>query len=143
MTEIRFYTNARDRLRAACVITAKAHGQGRQVAVFAPDAALARHFDQLLWSFEALAFIPHAAAGSPIATETPVLIGQDMGDLPFDDVLINLSNDIPAGLERFRTLVEIVSPDGPDTVPARQRFRHYRSAGLTPETTDLNPRKDA
>ena len=47
MTDIRFYHNAPDRLRVACVLTAKASGGGRRVSIFAPDGNVARHFDQI------------------------------------------------------------------------------------------------
>ena len=55
MTDVRFYHNAPDRLRVACVLTAKASSGGRRVAVFAPDGGVARHFDQMLWTFQPLA----------------------------------------------------------------------------------------
>ena len=70
MTEVCFYHNAPDRLRVACVLAGKAHGNGRRIVVFAPDGGMARQFDQMLWSFQPLAFVPHVAAGSPLAAET-------------------------------------------------------------------------
>ena len=74
-TEIRFYHNAPDRLRVACVLCTKARAGGRKISVFAPDGSTSRHFDQMLWSFQPLSFVPHVAAGSPLETETPVVIG--------------------------------------------------------------------
>lgn len=140
MTDVRFYHNAPDRLRVACVLTAKASGGGRRVSVFAPDGNIARHFDQMLWSFQPLAFVPHVPAGSPLAAETPVVIGSRLDALPDDDVLINLGDDLPDGFERFSLVIEVVGPTDPERQAARGRFRRYKEQGHTLSAHDLNQR---
>ncbi len=140
MTDVRFYHNAPDRLRVACVLTAKASGGGRRVSVFAPDGNVARHFDQMLWSFQPLAFVPHVAAGSPLAAETPVLIGTRLEALDDNDVLINLGDDLPGGFERFSLVIEVVGPTDPERQAARGRFRRYKEQGHTLSAHDLNQR---
>lgn len=140
MTDVRFYHNAPDRLRVACVLTAKASGGGRRVSVFAPDGNIARHFDQMLWSFQPLAFVPHVPAGSPLAAETPVVIGSRFEALPDDDVLINLGDDLPDGFERFSLVIEVVGPSDPERQAARGRFRRYKEQGHTLSAHDLNQR---
>ncbi|MCK6373443.1 MAG: DNA polymerase III subunit chi [Zoogloea sp.] len=140
MTDVRFYHNAPDRLRVACVLTAKASGGGRRVSVFAPDGNIARHFDQMLWSFQPLAFVPHVAAGSPLAAETPVVIGTRLEALPDDDVLINLGDDLPDGFERFSLVIEVVGPSDPERQAARGRFRRYKEQGHALSAHDLNQR---
>lgn len=140
MTDVRFYHNAPDRLRVACVLTAKASGGGRRVSVFAPDGNIARHFDQMLWSFQPLAFVPHVPAGSPLAAETPVVIGSRLEALPDDDVLINLGDDLPDGFERFSLVIEVVGPSDPERQAARGRFRRYKEQGHTLSAHDLNQR---
>ncbi|WP_298622675.1 DNA polymerase III subunit chi [uncultured Zoogloea sp.] len=140
MTDVRFYHNAPDRLRVACVLTAKASGGGRRVSVFAPDGNIARHFDQMLWSFQPLAFVPHVPAGSPLAAETPVVIGSRLEALPNDDVLINLGDDLPGGFERFSLVIEVVGPTDPERQAARGRFRRYKEQGHTLSAHDLNQR---
>jgi DNA polymerase-3 subunit chi len=141
MTDVRFYHNAPDRLRVACVLTAKASGGGRRVSVFAPDGNIARHFDQMLWSFQPLAFVPHVAAGSPLAAETPVVIGTRLEALPDDDVLINLGDDLPDGFERFSLVIEVVGPSDPERQAARGRFRRYKEQGHALSAHDLNQRR--
>ena len=137
MTEIRFYHNAPDRLRVACVLAAKASRGGRKVAVFAPDESLARRFNQLLWSFQPLAFVPHVAANSPLAAETPVLIATNLAGLAHEDVLINLGNELPAGFERFPLVLEIVGPGTDERDAARRRYRHYKERGFSLGAHDL------
>lgn len=140
MTDVRFYHNAPDRLRVACVLTAKASNSGRRVSVFAPDGSTARHFDHMLWSFQPLAFIPHVPAGSPLAPETPVVIGSRLDALPHNDVLINLGDDLPSGFERFQLIVEIVGHSEPERQAARARFRGYKAQGHRLDAHDLNQR---
>ena len=140
MTDVRFYHNAPDRLRVACVLTAKASGGGRRVSVFAPDGNIARHFDQMLWSFQPLAFVPHVAATSPLAAETQVVICNQLDAQPHDGILINLSNDLPAGFELFQRVLEIVGPSEPERQAARERYRRYKQQGHTLGAHDLSQR---
>ncbi|NML25534.1 DNA polymerase III subunit chi [Zoogloea dura] len=139
-TEIRFYHNAPDRLRVACVLTAKACAGGKRISVFAPDGGTARHFDQMLWAFQPLAFVPHVPAGSPLAAETPVVIGTTLDVLPHDDVLINLGDELPAGFDRFELVLEIVGPSDPERAAARGRYRDYKARGYTLAAHDLAQR---
>jgi len=140
MTDIRFYHNAPDRLRVACVLAAKASGSGRRVAVFAPDVSTARHFDQMLWSFQPLAFVPHVGVDSPLASQTPVVIGSRLDTLPHEDVLINLGDEVPDGFQRFHLLIEIVGPGNAETLAARNRYRRYKQQGFALEAHDLAQR---
>ena len=135
--EVKFYHNAADRLRAACAITAKAVRQGRRLVVYAPDGGLARQYDSLLWTFQPLAFVPHVAAGSPLAERTPVVIVQALNELPYDDILLNLADDLPAGYDGFRLLVEIVGNDETGRAAARQRWRFYKQHQHTVQAYDL------
>lgn len=130
MTKIRFYHNTPDKLRLTCELVASAVGGGRKVAVLAGDAVAARQLDQLLWSFEQLAFVPHVMAESPLAAQTPVVIGR--GDQaphwPHEDLLFNLAGEPPHGFERFRMLVEIVGQDETEKQQARRRWMQYKAA---------------
>lgn len=138
--EIRFYHNAPDRLRVACVLTAKASARGHKISVFAPDNGVARHFDQMLWGFQPLAFVPHVAAGSPLAAETGVVIGNTLDVLPHDEVLINLGDALPAALDRFQLVLEIVGPSEAERQAARLRYRSYKERGYTLSAHDLAQR---
>jgi DNA polymerase-3 subunit chi len=135
--DVKFYHNAADRLRAACAITGKAVAQGHKVIVFTPDQATAQQYDNLLWSAPPTSFVPHVAANSPLAARTPVVIVQELADLPYDDLLINLANDLPAGYERFKLLVEIVGDDEAGRAAARSRWRFYKANGHTVQPYDL------
>ncbi len=130
MTEIRFFHDAPEKLTTACRIVQAAYRKDRQVTVLFADRSTAARFDTLLWTFQPLAFVPHVAAGSQLAAETPVLLAHELdANLPAD-VLVNLSDKIPEGFERFKEIVEIVTQDLADRQLARARVASYKQRGL-------------
>lgn len=135
MSEVRFYYNAPDRLRAAGVIAGKAVAQGHRVVVFAPDATSAREFDQQLWIQHA--FLPHVSINSPLATRTPVVITTRLADLPHADLLLNLADNLPEGFDQFKHLVEIVTADETGRAAARSRWRFYKEGSHPVQGFDL------
>lgn len=131
MSDIHFYHDAEDRLAVACHLAVKAWRAGRRVAVATGDEREASRLDQWLWTYEPLAFVPHVPASSPLAEETPVLIGAPGGPWSHHDVLINLDGAVPPDVEAFPMVVEVVGRDEADRGPARDRWRRYKAAGHT------------
>lgn len=138
MTSIEFYHNAADRIAAACRLIGDLYSQGRRVLVYAPDEPVAGRMDRMLWVQPSIGFVPHVRAASPLAAETPVVIGASLEDLPHDDVLINLDGDLPPGFSRFARLIEVVGLDEADRGPARARFKFYRDRGYALATRDFS-----
>lgn len=137
MTEITFYTFADNPLDVARRVAAKAHGQGKQVMIYAPDAAVADAIDRLLWTTPALSFVPHCRDSDALAGETPVLIGTDAGALRQADVMINLHHEQPPAFARFERLVEIIGQDEAGREQGRERYRFYQTRGYALNTHDL------
>ena len=137
MTEITFYTFADNPLDIARRVAAKAHGQGKQVMIYAPDAAMADAIDRLLWTTPALGFVPHCRDSDTLANETPVLIGTDPDALGSADVMINLHSEQPSAFARFERLVEIVGQDEAGIEQGRARYRFYKTRGYDLKTHDL------
>ncbi len=140
MTKVLFCHGAQDRLQSAAAWLLQA-GMGRQTAaatiVYAPNPRVAERFDQLLWSYPATSFIAHCRGDSPLAAETPVLIAGNLEQLPQDDYLLNLSDEMPSGFSRFENLVEIISIDDDVRMPARDRVKYYRDRGYDIQFRDL------
>ncbi|MBU1222595.1 MAG: DNA polymerase III subunit chi [Gammaproteobacteria bacterium] len=137
MTEVIFYTHADDPLDVARRVAAKAHGQGKQVMIYAPDAAVADAIDRLLWTTPALGFVPHCRDSDALAGETPVLIGADADAVRQADVMINLHTGQPPAFARFERLVEIVGLDEAGVEAGRERYRFYKTRGYALKTHDL------
>lgn len=143
MTRVQFYHNAPNKLALACELAARAHASGRRAALRVADAGAARQLDHMLWSFEQLAFVPHVMADSPLAAETPIVIGiaEPRGVWPHTDLLFNLADDLPAGFDRFRLLVEIVGQSEAEKAPGRARWKHYKTQGLPIQLFDAVKRE--
>jgi len=142
MTRIDFYTKVDNKLRFAGKLCAKALAQKLRVNVYAPDKALAERFDRLLWTDNALSFIPHCRAEDPLAAETPVLIHTQEGDLLDDALLINLDHAWPPFFSRFERVIEIVGTEPEDAAAARDRFRFYRDRGYAMQTHDMSAKHE-
>jgi DNA polymerase-3 subunit chi len=53
-------------------------------------------------------------------------------------VLINLTSTVPAFVQRFSQIIEFVPQAEPDKDIARQKYKHYRQLGVTPQTVQAS-----
>jgi DNA polymerase III subunit chi len=128
MTRIDFHTNVGDSLAYACRLVRKAYQAGEQAVVLAEPARL-RAFDEMLWTFSALDFVPHCMADSALAAGTPIVLTTDLERAPHHRVLLNLGATVPPQFARFERLLEVIG-DTPDELAAgRERYRFYRDRG--------------
>ena len=141
MTSIDFYFNAGDRLGVACRLAGKALQQKKRVLIYAPQADLAQRIDRLLWTSQAVSFIPHCYAHDPLASGTPVLIAEGVeppaGAAASCEVLLNLSAETPPFFERHERVLEIVAQDEEQVLAGRARFKYYRERGYEIRNHDL------
>ena len=141
MTQVDFYLIAgaqpRDRHRFVCRLSEKAYRQGHQIYIHTGSAEESQQLDDLLWTFSAESFVPHATLESDEADLSPILIGHTTEPEAHHDTLINLTDQVPAAFSRFDRLVELVSQDEGQRTQARDRFKFYRERGYQPNTHDL------
>lgn len=142
MTKVHFFHGARDRVDAAIVWLQYAWSQradvsAQQVVVFAPDGPIADRLDRQLWLQPAGSFVPHCRDDSPLANDTPVVIGASLAKAAAHRQLLNLSNEVPPEFSRFDAVIEIVS-QGDDRLPARERFKFYRERGYELRNQDIS-----
>ncbi|KAK43858.1 DNA polymerase III subunit chi [Caballeronia jiangsuensis] len=133
MTRIDFHTNVGDPLAYACRLARKAYLSGKPLVVLAEPQRLAA-FDEQLWTFQPLEFVPHCMAKSPLAEDTPVVLTSNLDDAPHHQVLVNLGAPVPAQFARFERLVEIVGSEGDELAAGRERYRFYRDRGYVIDT---------
>ncbi len=143
MTRIDFYLledpapNARARL--ACRLAEKAYLLGHSVYLHTGSEEQARALDELLWSFKAGSFVPHALRPAPDEECPPVVIGY--GEAPAEgDLLINVSDALPRSFSDFARIAEVVDQEQSSLQHARERFRHYRAQGYQPGSHKLSGR---
>jgi len=137
VTRIDFYRYAEDKLHFACRLAAKAYEKPSRLLVYSPDPQVLARFDQMLWTFQPLKFVPHCMAGAPIARETPVVLAGDDTELPHHDVLLNLGDAEPPMFATFERLLEIVTRDEQDKERARSRYTFYKKRGYEIQVNEV------
>ena len=139
MTQVDFYildeSAPRSRALFACRLAEKAFGLGHRVFVHAPGDGAARELDELLWTYRDRSFIPHCLAGEDAGA--PVHIGGGVEPTGGYHLLINLGTEVPAFVERFERVVEVVDGDATRKAEGRGRFRFYKDRGYPMETHKL------
>lgn len=149
MTErVDFYVlgskSARQRWTFACRLTEKAYLRDLKVVVLGDTAAETEAIDELLWTFSERSFVPHDIYRDSRPQETaaaavaaPVRLTADLNGVGKADLLVNLSGRLPAGLDRFSRIAEVIDGDEEHRRLGRERFKAYRELKLPLETHQL------
>lgn len=141
MTSVDFYVlsdgpeNALELL--ACKLTEKALRAGHQVYIQAADEAQAKGLQELLWSYKAESFLPSQLEGSE-DTRCPIHIGSGEAPEHCEELLINLSQKVPAAYARFERLLELVPPQQEARASLRENYGHYRDRGYPIKTHKIS-----
>lgn len=136
-----FYLIAKPRfasqpLRLVCELARKACDANLPTLVLARDAAQAEELDELLWSFDENAYIPHQIAGEDADEEEAVVLIAPPGvAIPQRPLVINLRD--AAWLEACERVLEVVPDDPAAREPLRERWRQYKAAGYALAKHDM------
>ena len=136
-----FYLIQKPRFRAeplllVCELARKACDANLPTLVLARDATQAEQLDDLLWSFEPDAFIPHQIAGrEDDEAEAIVLIATPDTDAPLRPLVINLRDAPVDGV--FDRVLEVVPADDSARGPLRERWTQYKARGLELKKHDM------
>jgi DNA polymerase III subunit chi len=138
-----FYVLSEDlpdaRLRWACRLAEQAVEQGSRVYVQTASPSEAQRLDDLLWTYNDRSFLPHEIfAGSPAAHScVMVLLGEAVAPPSHRQLVVNLTDGIPAELEQYERVAEIVDVDPQRKRSARERYKQYRERGCTLESHNV------
>lgn len=134
MTHIKFYSlqpnSHGNYLQLACRLVERICADHLRILVYCPDSEQAQLFDRLLWTFHQDSFLPHGLVGSVDPQWTPVLISSDGQPETEQQVLLNLSLEIPVFFERFERVCELIDHSPERIATGRERFRQYRERGF-------------
>ncbi len=140
--QVKFYvltgTEERARLKLACRLAERGYLAGERVFVWLDEALQLERFDELLWTFADRSFVPHEPYRDANQwQDTAVLIGCGAQPQQAFELLVNLSEAMPAAAAHAATIVELVDADEQRRRAGRNRFRQYRDSGRTLETHNL------
>lgn len=130
------------RWNVACRLTAKAYLGDLSVIIWSESDADAKFGDDLLWTFNDGAFVPHQISLGATDSRTPVHLVVALEQVGGADVLVNLSDRLPSGLERFARVAEIIDADPQRRRLGRERFKAYRDQKLQLDTHQLSDAAD-
>lgn len=136
MTKVDFYildsAQPADALRYCCRLAEKALKSGLGIYIHCRSDEQAAELDDLLWSFSAESFVPHALKADN--TRSKVIIGSDSSAPEAAGLLINLAPEIPDFFSRFQRVAELVCQDESWLLPSRGRYRFYKDRGYPLKT---------
>jgi DNA polymerase-3 subunit chi len=129
------------RLRFACRLNEKAYVLNNRIYNHTASAAEARKLDGLMWTFRQGSFIPHEIRKSDGGNLAPVTIGhepdQEPCQKPGKNLLINLTDSIPAFFDQFERVAEIIDHTDESRRTGRERYAFYKKSGYEPITHDI------
>jgi DNA polymerase-3 subunit chi len=131
---------ARERWAFACRLTEKAYLKDLSIVIVNDTLADARALDDLLWTFNERSFIPHKVCMDEHSMDaaTKVHLAAPPAALPAADLLVNLTDRLPAHWERYPRIAEIIDADADRRRLGRERFKTYRDLKVTLETHQLD-----
>lgn len=123
-------------LLLVCELARKALAANLPTLVLVRDAAQAEQLDDLLWSFDPDAYIPHQIAGTDEdEDEADVLIAPPEVHAALRPLVINLRDAAVEG--DFERVLEVVPADPAAREPLRERWRQYKARGLAVHKHDM------
>lgn len=120
----------------ACQLCADLYRANQRVFVYTANQQQAEWVDELLWQFDPERFVPHNLSGEGPARGAPIEIGWQ-APRQSRQVLINLTDNMPEFSRRFARVIEFVPAEPALKAQARERYKQYRQAGITPETVNV------
>jgi len=131
VTSIAFHFNVGDTVAYTCRLARKAVASGAKLVILV-ETEEQKVLDRHLWRLSAVDFLPHCATGAAerVVARSPIFLTTTLADAPHEDVLVNLCAQVPDRFSAFARVIEVVGLDDPSRQAARQRWRHYASAGV-------------
>ena len=131
MTDIGFYHLTKSGLdRALPQLLAKTMAAKKRALVVVGSDQMAKSIDDLLWTFDKAAWMPHGLGQGEDASDQPILISIDDANNNAADFLFLADGGTSATVAEYERCFELF--DGNDDMAvqaARQRWKSYKEAG--------------
>jgi DNA polymerase-3 subunit chi len=136
LTRIDFYQTSGDEHAFACRLIDLVYRKGHQIYVHTSTEAQAKTLNEQLWTFKEDSFVPHSLHSE--AMDVPIKIGFDHEPEEHQDVLINLSGQIPHFFSRFDRVAEVVPVNQNSRKSARENYAYYKERGYVLNYHEIN-----
>lgn len=136
MTRIDFYQTSGDEHAFACRLIDLVYRKGRRIYVHTSTEEQAKILNEQLWTFKEDSYVPHSLHSEAI--DVPIKIGFDHEPEEHQDVLINLSGQIPHFFSRFDRVAEVVPVDQNSRKSARENYAYYKERGYVLNYHEIN-----
>lgn len=122
-------------LLLVCELAKKALGARQPALVLTRDFPQAEALDDLLWSFDDDAFIPHQLAGDDDDDVSAVLIVPPGVETPDRPLVINLRDTCAPG--QYDRVLEVVAAEASEREGSRTRWAEYKRKGFEVAKHDM------
>ncbi len=112
--------------RFVCQLADKVWHQGYRVYIQCDSFARAERLNVTLWTFKEESFLPHDVYPDA-SSVAPIRIGYTEQVCEGMDVLINLSETVPAFFEPFKRIADVVENSPSLREKGRNRYRFYKN----------------
>ena len=136
MTRIDFYQTSGDGHAFACRLIDLVYRKGHRIYVHTATEEQAKILNEQLWTFKEDSYVPHSLHSEAI--DVPIKIGFDHEPEEHQDVLINLSGQIPHFFSRFDRVAEVVPVDQNSRKSARENYAYYKERGYVLNYHEIN-----
>ncbi len=121
----------------ACRLLAKAFEQKQHAYVQVSDELAAQRFNDLLWTFRDISFVPHQLVNEASDMDAPIKIGYQTPPPNENNIFLNLTDNAPNFSAAFDRIIEIVLQEKTFESNARARYQLYKKDGRDIKTHDL------
>jgi DNA polymerase-3 subunit chi len=136
LTRIDFYQTSGDEHAFACRLIDLVYRKDHRIYVHTATEEQAKILNEQLWTFKEDSYVPHSLHSEAI--DVPIKIGFDHEPEEHQDVLINLSGQIPHFFSRFDRVAEVVPVDQNSRKSARENYAYYKERGYVLNYHEIN-----
>jgi len=97
----------------------------------------AQKLNELLWTFRDISFVPHSIDPHSIDKPAPIQIGSTKPHTSHNDILINLTPEIPAFYANFARILEIIPNNTTLKASGRKKYKYYQEHGCKLKTHNI------
>jgi DNA polymerase-3 subunit chi len=133
LTNVQFIFNVEDKSILLQKLLLQNLKKKKTSLVFCEDQSELRALSENLWVNSGVNFFPHMV-DEPYENEM-IILSNDRIDW-MDDTLINFSDSMINGFNRYLKLIELVTDDDETKEKARDRFKFYKDCGYKLNSVD-------